>query len=126
MVFPLADGRTLLALTHNRYDPAAPHFKIADRNEIWASLSRDRGRTWSEPRFVFAGILEGGPAFFHGCSYLDLFADGPVLHVFLGQVGRSFCTCRSAKATSPRSPPRANWCAVPPRCKSPPKSVWAA
>ena len=62
MIFPLADGRTLIALIHNRHDPRSPHFKISDRNEIWAVLSKDGGRTWSEPRFVFAGILEGGLA----------------------------------------------------------------
>jgi hypothetical protein len=87
MVFHLADGQTLIALIHNRHDPGSPHFKISDRNEIWATLSRDGGRTWSEPRFVFAGILQGGLAKYHSCSYVDLFADGPNLHLFLGQLG---------------------------------------
>ena len=87
MVFHLADGRTLVALIHNRHDPSSPHFKISDRNEIWATLSKDGGRTWGEPRFVFAGIIEGGLAPYHSCSYVDLFADGPDLHLFLGQLG---------------------------------------
>lgn len=87
MVFHLADRQTLIALIHNRHDPSSPHFKISDRNEIWARMSRDGGRTWSEPRFVFAGILQGGLAKYHSCSYVDLFADGPNLHLFLGQLG---------------------------------------
>jgi hypothetical protein len=107
MLFHLADGRTLIALIHNRHDPRAPHFKIADRNEIWATLSQDGGRTWSEPRLVFAGILEGGPAPYHSCSYLDLFADGPDLHLFLGQLGAQLLHLTFRESDLPAFPTKA-------------------
>lgn len=87
MIFYLADGTTLIGLIHNRYDPRSPHFKISERNEVWATLSRDGGRTWSEPRFIFAGTLKGGLAPFFSCSYVDLIADGPNLHLFNSQRG---------------------------------------
>ncbi len=86
MVFHLSDGKTLIAFTHNRYDPRKSHFGKAERNEVWCSLSRDEGHTWSEPRFVFAGITSGG--FIHSCSYLDMIADRGELHVFLGRGGQ--------------------------------------
>jgi len=59
---------------------------MADRSEIWASLSTDGGRTWTEPRFLFANAL--APTLEsdwrnHQCSYLDMFPDGDTLHLFL-------------------------------------------
>jgi hypothetical protein len=104
MVFHLADARTLIALIHNRYDPSSPHFKKADRNEVWATLSQDGGRTWSEPRFVFAGLLDGGLMPIHSCSYIDLIADGPHLHLFLGQVGSQLLHLRFREADIARFP----------------------
>ena len=86
MIFHLGDGKTLIALIHNRYDPGRPHFDKSARNELWCSVSKDEGRTWSEPRFVFAGATPGGHI--HSCSYVDMFADGSRLHLFLGQDGR--------------------------------------
>ena len=106
MVFHLADGRTLIALIHNRHDPSSPHFKKSDRNEVWATLSKDGGHTWSEPRFVFAGILDGGLMPIHSCSYIDLIADGPNLHLFLGQVGSQLLHLRFREADIARFPPR--------------------
>lgn len=86
MVFHLGDAKTLIAFIHNRYDPRRPHFDKAARNEVWCSLSKDEGRTWSEPRFVFAGANPEGHI--HSNSYLDMIADGSRIHVFLGQKGR--------------------------------------
>ena len=108
MVFHLSDPTKLIALVHNRHTPSDPHFRIADRNEIWATSSRDGGRTWSEPRFVFAGILQGGPAEFHSCSYVDLIADGGDLHLFLGQVGAQLLHLRFNEDAIDRLPAKAD------------------
>jgi len=84
MLFHHPDGKTLVAFHHNRH--SGSHFKQTDRSEIWVSLSVDRGRTWSEPRFVFANALAAmsrSPWHDHQCSYLDAFADGPDLHIFV-------------------------------------------
>ena len=79
MIFKLGDGKTLISFIHNRYDPGKPHFDKGARNELWCSISKDQGRTWDEPRFVFANAdAKGG-----GCSYLDMFADGEDLHLFV-------------------------------------------
>ena len=86
MVFHLSDNGTLIAFIHNRYDPSRPHFDKAARNELWCSISKNEGRTWSEPRFVFAGATK--PGHIHSCSYVDTFADRERIHIFLGQHGR--------------------------------------
>jgi len=86
MIFKLGDGKTLISFIHNRYDPRKPHFDKAARNELWCSISKDEGRTWNEPRFVFAGATSGGHI--HSNSYIDMFADGSRIHIFLGQYGR--------------------------------------
>jgi hypothetical protein len=46
----------------------------------------DGGRTWSEPRFVFANALaetDRNAFFNYQCSYMDCFVDGKVLHLIL-------------------------------------------
>jgi hypothetical protein len=83
MLFHLSDGRTLIAFHHNRtgmIDNAS-----GPRSEIWCATSSDEGRSWSEPRFVFANALEPNLrslSFNHQCSYLDVFTDDGVLHIF--------------------------------------------
>ena len=52
MVFWLGDGSTMAALIHNQ--GAGDWRGQADRRELWASLSRDAGRSWSEPRLLMA------------------------------------------------------------------------
>jgi len=84
MLFHLADGKTLAAFHHNR--DSGGHFKHTARSEIWVSLSTDEGRTWSEPRFVFANALPATSRSAwhdHQCSYMDAFADGEDLHLFV-------------------------------------------
>ena len=93
MLCHLSDGRTLAAFHHNRHHDtdytglsASNQGQMMDRSEIWLSLSTDEGRTWSEPRFVFANAL--APSFDnpwrdYNCSYLDVFADAGVLNIFL-------------------------------------------
>jgi hypothetical protein len=83
MLFHLSDGKTLVAFHHNRtgnVDTAS-----GPRSEIWCATSRDEGRTWSEPRFVFANALQPNLrslSFNHQCSYLDVFVDQGVLQIF--------------------------------------------
>ena len=79
MIFHLADGQTLIAFIHNRYDPSKPHFDHTARNELWCSVSSDEGLTWSEPRFVLAASTQGP---YGSASYVDMFADGSSIHVF--------------------------------------------
>jgi len=72
---------------HSEYcKKSQPGFQVAARNEIWYSISKDEGRSWSEPRFVFAGISSNG--FYHSNSYIDMFADGSHINIFLGQDGK--------------------------------------
>lgn len=84
MLFHHPDGKTLVAFHHN--STSGSHFMHSDRSEIWVSLSADQGRTWSEPRFVFANALAPGRQsawYNHQCSYMDAFADGEDLHLFV-------------------------------------------
>lgn len=92
MLFPLSDGKTLAAFHHNRHAQtqysglSAKMEGMKDRSELWVSLSRDGGETWSEPRFVLANALaetELNAWYNHQCSYLDAFADAGTLHLFL-------------------------------------------
>lgn len=83
MVFLLADGETLAAFHHNRYNPDRP-FDQTVRNELWVSLSSDGARTWSEPRFVAANMAEPGDLWDSpSISYDDLLVDGADLHLIM-------------------------------------------
>lgn len=84
MLFHLADERTLVAFHHNVH--TGHHFAMKDRSQIWVSISTDEGHTWSEPRFVVANALDETleNAFRnHQCSYIDMFADGDEVHLFV-------------------------------------------
>ena len=93
MLCHLSGGSTLVALHHNRHHDAdytglsgAKAVMMQDRSEIWAATSADEGRTWSEPRFIFANALAetlGSPFRNYQCSYVDIFADGSELHLFV-------------------------------------------
>lgn len=88
MLFKLSDGETLIAFHHNRskiktadLTNRSQHY---DRSEIWFATSTDGGRSWSEPRFVFATAL--APVFDNpwrdfNTSYLDMFVDDGKLHI---------------------------------------------
>ena len=83
MLFHLSDGKTLLALHHNRYG-SSPWGK--DRCEIWVATSTDQGHTWSEPRFLLANaaVPDRQDAWYnYQCSYMDAFVDAGVLHLFM-------------------------------------------
>ena len=94
MLCHLSDGKTIVALHHNRHNVPFDLYKglgrnpeaFQDRSEIWVSVSTDDGLTWSEPRFVFANALaETLASDFRNyqCSYIDIFADGDMLHLFV-------------------------------------------
>lgn len=85
MIYKLSDGRTLIALHHNRavmrsvYEPVHSEWAVmpspnedqtalgkkylhslndwVSRAEIWFSLSRDGEKIWSEPRFLLANAF---------------------------------------------------------------------
>lgn len=92
MICRLEDGKTIVALHHNRYHDfnytglsTKPEI-MKDRSEIWLSTSVDEGRTWSEPRFVFvnalAETLENAFRNYQ-CSYIDVWPDGDTLNLFV-------------------------------------------
>jgi len=92
MIFTLSDGKTLAAFHHNRYSlknyeglNRSPQVMM-DRSEMWVSFSKDEGRAWSAPRFLFVNALAATlpDAFFnYQCSYLDAFTDSGTLHMFV-------------------------------------------
>ena len=58
---------------------------MKDRQEVWVSLSTDEGRTWSEPRFVYANAMTKklqNAWWTYNCSYMDMFVDDGVLNLF--------------------------------------------
>ncbi len=90
MLFHLEDGQTLASFHHNVHTGA--HFNansMQDRGQLWVSLSKDGGRTWSEPRFLLANAFapdplnQGNAWRDYQCSYLDLIATGGRLHLFI-------------------------------------------
>lgn len=92
MLFHLSDGKTLVAFHHNRstarkYEGLGAKLdSMRDRAEIWVSLSRDGGHTWTAPRFFFVNALpETDPNAWYNyqCSYLDAIVDGGAWHLFL-------------------------------------------
>jgi len=115
MLTHLSDGATLLALHHNRYSDrnyvglsGRPEV-MKDRSEIWAALSHDGGRTWSEPRFLFANALaETLESAFRNyqCSYIDVFPVGDVLHLFVPHRWRQVLHLTLPEAALSRLPTR--------------------
>ena len=92
MVYHLSDGKTLITLFHNRHfgtEYVGLNGKMdgmKDRSEIWIALSKDGGRSWSEPQFLFANATVPNPDkngwFNHQVSYLDAVIDDGTIHIF--------------------------------------------
>lgn len=92
MLYQLSDRKTLIAFHHNRHlDTQYQGLRgnmdgMRDRSEIWLALSKDGGRTWSEPQFLFVNALGKDPAksgwFNHNASYLDAVIDNGQIHLF--------------------------------------------
>ena len=93
MVFHLSDDKTLITFHHNRHintqyvGLTGKMDGMRDRAEIWISLSKDGGRNWSEPQFLFTNVTRSNPAkngwFNHNSSYMDAVIDGGTIHLFL-------------------------------------------
>jgi len=96
MLFPLDDGKTLIAFHHNRLpvksdaknssglEDKAENMKV--RSEIWFSLSTDQGKTWSPSRFLFANVTQPTlktAAWNFQNSYVDLFEDNGIVHLIV-------------------------------------------
>ena len=92
MLFHLSDGKTLINFIHNRHintqyvGLTGKMDGMKDRSEIWVTLSKDGGRTWDEPRFLFANVTvpnaEKNGWFNHNVSYLDAVIDQGKIHIF--------------------------------------------
>ena len=92
MVYHLSDKKTLITFFHNRHigtqytGLSGTMDGMKDRSEIWISLSKDGGRHWSEPRFLFANATRPNPEkngwFNHQVSYLDAVIDNRTIHIF--------------------------------------------
>jgi len=97
MMFLLSDKKTLMVLHHNRFsakdlppeqrtDLGAEHPGMRDRAQVWVSLSRDGGRTWDEPRFLFCNALQPYEENLfrnYQCSYIDVVIDHGIVHFFV-------------------------------------------
>lgn len=99
MIFHL-DADTLAVFHHNKQVSGA--FAHESRTELWVSLSRDEGHTWSEPRFVLANacepaILNGWGGFTPMVSYADLVVDGEWLHLFIDHQMRQVLQARFSR-----------------------------
>ncbi len=92
MVFYLSDQKTLINLYHNRHTGtqytglSGTMDGMKDRSEIWVTLSKNGGRNWSEPRFLFANATQPNPDkngwFNFQVSYLDAVIDNGTIHIF--------------------------------------------
>ncbi len=92
MIFHLSDGKTLINFIHNRHintqyvGLTGKMDGMKDRSEIWVTRSQDGGRSWDEPRFLFANATVPNPNkngwFNHNISYLDAVIDEGRIHIF--------------------------------------------
>ena len=115
MLFHLSDGRTLIAFHHNRHSDRdyAMGFHgrnpgMTDRAEVWFATSTDEGLTWSPPRFLFVNAVQPDPQLEHwsnhNCSYLDMFVDDGVLHIFAPHIWKEALHLRIKEADLARIP----------------------
>lgn len=92
MVFHGSDRRSLWCFFHNRHIDSqytglsGKMDGMRDRSEIWVVKSQDGGRSWSEPRFLFANLTRPNPNkngwFNYNVSYLDAVIEDGVVHLF--------------------------------------------
>ena len=120
MLFKLSDGATLAAFHHNRHhdrdytglSSTKPEL-MADRSELWVSLSSDGGRSWSAPRFLLANALQASfdtPFRNHQCSYMDLFIDAGTIHLFIPHRWQQVTYLRFPESLLHDLPPAAAFC----------------
>jgi hypothetical protein len=92
MIFHLSDKKTLIMFHHNRHLESeyeglnGKMDGMKDRSEIWISSSKDGGRHWTEPQFLFANATVPNPAkngwFNHNTSYMDAIIHDGTIHLF--------------------------------------------
>jgi hypothetical protein len=109
MIEKLSDGKTLIALFHNRHTGGT--FNRDDRSELWVSLSHDDGLSWDEPRFLavtstatsrhFAGTEQ------YCMTYCDVLADHGQLHIFIPHLWRQILEVRMSERDLLRLPTKA-------------------
>lgn len=118
MLFLLSDRKTLMVLHHNRAsassmpmaeraDLGVKHPGMADRAQVWVSLSRDGGRSWEAPRFLLANALqpyEANSFRNNGCSYLDAVLEGGNIHFFFSHRWRQVLHLQMKEAELARLP----------------------
>jgi len=99
MIQKLSDGKTLIALHHNRHGGGG--FNREDRSELWVSLSKDDGLTWSEPRFLAATSTTLTRPLFgteqYVLTYSDTLADKGQLHIFIPHLWRQVLHVRMSE-----------------------------
>ena len=113
MIFRLPDapgGKVrLIALHHNRYDPAKPQHDHSQRGELWVSTSDDEGATWADPRLLLidAAAPAGGLGPNREVSYADLLVEGDTIHVFSDHQNRAVLHVRLKLADLAKLPTKA-------------------
>lgn len=109
MIEKLSDGRTLIALHHNRHSGGA--FNREDRSELWVSLSRDGGESWTEPRFLAVTSTKTTRLFYseqYCLTYCDVLADHGQLHIFIPHLWRQVLHVRMREEDLQRLPARSD------------------
>jgi hypothetical protein len=90
MIEKLSDGKTIVALHHNRSTGGG--FNRDDRSEVWVSLSSDGGDNWTVPRFLMSTATTISRPLFGGeqscLTYCDVLADNGMVHIFLPHLWR--------------------------------------
>lgn len=108
MIATLSDGKTIIALHHNR--GKGGFFNIDDRSELWVALSFDGGVTWTEPRFFMSSATQTtrklAGNIFSSLTYCDLIAEDGVLNIFLPHLFRQVLHVRMKESDLQRLPTR--------------------
>jgi hypothetical protein len=108
MIEKLSDRKTIVALHHNRSSGGG--FNRDDRSEVWVSLSRDDGFTWTEPRFLMSTATTISRLLFgsqqYCITYCDVLADNGMLNIFLPHLWRQVLQVRMREQDLDRLPTR--------------------
>lgn len=108
MIEKLSDGKTIMALHHNR--GKGGFFNIDDRSELWVALSHDGGVTWTEPRFLMSSATQTTRKLagnvFSSITYCDLLAEDGIINIFLPHLWRQLLHVRMNESDLQRLPTR--------------------
>lgn len=96
MIALLSDKKTIIALIHNRNSGGA--FNKEDRSELWISLSKDQGKSWTEPRFLASTSTATTRPIFgsiqYCMTYCDILADHGIVNIFIPHLWRQVLQIR--------------------------------